>query len=69
VTFTSVGVSPGVGWSVNCVPGAGSGSGGSLSDSALYPASAAAFLTRGLICYKFLLYSATSGVLKTTWFP
>ena len=67
MTVTPVGVSPGVGWSVNCGPGAGSG--GSLSKSALYPASAGASVTRGLICCKFLLYSAPSGVLKTTWSP
>ena len=38
MTVTPVCVSPGLGWSVNC--GSGAGSGGFLSNSALYPASA-----------------------------
>lgn len=65
MTIVPVGVFPGVGWSVNC--GSGAGSGGSLSNSAPYPALAAASVTRGLIYCKFLLYSAPSGVFKTTW--
>ena len=44
MTVTPVGVSPGVGWSVNCGPGAGSA--GSLSKSALYPTSAGVSCTQ-----------------------